>query len=54
MILNAIDLYEKFTNEWEITFMKGIRDMPYRLTHKQFDILQQIIKKYKYLIPPSI
>lgn len=50
-IIKTFQQYNTFMNDWEKTFVIGIRDMPYKLTFKQTEILKKIIQKYDYLLP---
>lgn len=53
VIVEMHQLYYSFLNDWESKFIIGVRDMPYKLTPKQVEILRKISQKYNYLIPAN-
>jgi hypothetical protein len=51
IILRIFQECNEYINDWERTFMIGIRDMPFKLTPKQTELLRKIYLKYEYLLP---
>jgi len=51
IIIDVYQTYYDYLSDWEKTFMVGIRDMPYKLSPKQTEILRKIVLKYDYLLP---
>ena len=51
IIIDIYQTYYNFLNDWEKTFIIGVRDMHYKLTPKQTEILRKLVLKYDYLIP---